>query len=268
MRTVIIGYQHTLDHGALVPVKRNVFDGPSIAELRDMAEDDRARCAWCSQDYFRHGIEAHEERVRTGYSGFTWTTYHRDFYYYLSPFDTGEQCDKLCPSCSAEYEDDPYVEGFFDCGQCNRTISESHGMRSYYRIMNSEMLCVACFQDDMLADADTIARGRGGNIIREFAAGEEDAFPADWYNRDDLYRAGFEELDEMPTMDDGLRWSWFHLYGQEDIEKLRNKVRQLLADGFAVVVDQEATPYIGPVPVSIWVRDDWRMPEEEVIQCA
>lgn len=248
MRTRIIGYQAQLDtrcnwcgpgprlidglcptcgRPSGVPIRRNVFDGPTITELREMAEADRRKCEACEVTGFKR-----DKRL----NGEGWQSVE----YWLSPFKDIEPLSEIKWVCSDRCRDS-YMEDTFYCDWCEREIVQSHGHRGYMRYLPDvgAVMCVACWQRLML-EQDEWAQDR----IRQFAEVVGAPIPCDFFDHGELEAHGFEEYQDI------------FITGIDGVRTVRGIVKNLLDEGRGVIIDQGATSIMGDEGnVTIWTRN-------------
>ena len=196
--------------------------------LRELAELDRYECSWCGESRFGHAVR---ERFR-------WNSVERGpivIDYCSDPWQ--ESPDRILRYCSEqclETDDGDFRPEW--CETCHQAIAqrcESNGWRGYFVAHDGWLECVACFQERLIRDQES---------IDEFVAGERGA-PCDFFNESDLEDAGYEVNQSL------------FLRGSSGVETLREIVGNLRVVGLEVVIDQGATAIGGGEgSVTIWTR--------------
>jgi hypothetical protein len=120
-----LGYQLGLNVPAK-EIKINVFDSPTITELRQMVIEHRKHCAWCGKEKLdRHMFS------RLVYPG-PWATDPEWRYC----------CSEKCEEIDSEEE--------FYCDECSHTIPEHNGHHNNYRFINDSMICLKCYEAEII----------------------------------------------------------------------------------------------------------------------
>lgn len=191
------------------PLTRFVFEPGEFAQLRNQVEV--TRCYSCDKTIVG-------KRVM-----------HTDIYY---PFEDTPKTFTFCEPCSDKGEG--RFESSFYCEGCERDVWESNGHRLNYKFIGDcTMLCVRCFQEDMLENghSDDAIEGR--------------TIPCDFYDYTELASKGWEE---------GERFSGSMLE-RSGGEEWRQYCRDIKARGGLVLTDQGRTSIVGgPDYVTVYVK--------------
>jgi hypothetical protein len=152
--------------------------------------------------------------------------------HYNSPFATESKthvyCSEECLEASENGDDFTYRY----CDSCNRSIiiqCPSNGYRGYFVFDDGESICVKCWQDDAIEN---------GIAKEKF---EKRTIPGDFFNDDDLEKAGYKKLFDHVFVSTG-----------ESILAFNRKALDAIYCGYKVVSSIESSGMGLEGYVSLW----------------
>ncbi len=153
-------------------------------------------------------------------------------WYFASPWDEEETLfDMVCDDCGDKGRNDGSFAPEY-CDHCNRYIIQrnpSNGYRNYFTLYQEEMICVRCYQEEMMEHGITDEDVEDGHLS------------CDFYTESELRDAGFDE---------GRTFTDF------DKPTLLAYVAAVRSNGSIVLFDQGRTSIIGgPDSVTAWTRE-------------
>lgn len=145
MKTRVLGEQLTIS-GGKIPIRRNVFDGPSIEELRATIEETRVPCWTCERERTPRAM------IELEVFDSPWAEAGRTIYVCRD----GKPESRYVESCYEALTDPGVTDfGYFECGPCGRLVivrCPSNGWHAYQREAEDEAgefigyVCLACYE--------------------------------------------------------------------------------------------------------------------------
>ena len=142
---------------------------------------------------------------------------------YHSAFDeTGTEVD-ICKTCYEEYYE---PEGFFLCDWCQRIVAESYGPNNHYRHVEDEIVCLKCYEKDILKNGLPIESFEEGKLQGMFFSS----------GNSELKEAGWKEVDEFDN---------YFISSPMSIQLYCEKAVQLIKEGWMVITGYESLSIVG-----------------------
>lgn len=145
---------------------------------------------------------------------------------YSSAFDDKGRDVTVCEDCESE--------GNFWCQECNRLVSESCGHNLQYRIVNQELTCLKCYEEQILKEGqdeeDFEGEGISGGMFFS-------------YGNEELIKAGFTHFRD------------FFITGKDSAKEYNNLAREKIEDGCKLITAYERLSIIGNEgTIGLWIK--------------
>lgn len=153
--------------------------------------------------------------------------------FYDTPWDKKPNPDvRFCSQlCENAYYGNIYSKDFayFTCISCGRTICQQNpgnGWHIQYREVYDELVCLKCYQEDILKNGIPIEKFEKGVISGMFFS----------FGNEEVFNAGYAEVPGYVNI---------KIEDQETVDRYCNKAIELIKNGYKVVTAYESMAYGG-----------------------